>query len=126
SSTRILFVDDEPNLLNGLQRLLRPMREQWEMYFATNGREAMELMQDTPCEVVVTDLFMPEQEGLETIMALRLKHPDTKIVAISGGGYQSKFVRVLDIATKLGANSTLQKPFSSQQMIHVLQEVIHV
>jgi CheY-like chemotaxis protein len=76
--------------------------------------------------VVVTDLFMPEQEGLETIMALRRKYPDTKIVAISGGGYQGQFIRALDIASKLGANFTLQKPFSSQQMIHVLQEVIHV
>jgi YesN/AraC family two-component response regulator len=75
---------------------------------------------------VVTDLFMPEQEGLETIMALRRKHPNTKIVAISGGGYQGTFIRALDIAMRLGANSTLQKPFSSQQMIHVLQEVIHV
>ncbi len=124
--TRILFVDDEPNLLHGLQRLLRPMREQWDMYFASNGREAMQLMQETPCEVIVTDLFMPEQEGLETIMALRRTHPETKIVAISGGGYQGKFMRALDIAAKLGANSTLQKPFGSQQMIHVLQEVMHV
>jgi YesN/AraC family two-component response regulator len=124
--SRILFVDDEPNLLHGLQRLLRPMREQWDIYYATNGREAMELMQKTPCEVVVTDLFMPEQEGLETIMALRRQHPHTKIVAISGGGYQSQFIRALDIATKLGANSTLQKPFSSQQMMDVLQEVMHV
>jgi len=123
--TRILFVDDEPNLLHGLQRQLRPMREQWDLYFAANGREAMELMQTTPCEVVVTDLFMPEQEGLETIMELRRKHPDTKIVAISGGGYQGTFMRALDIATKLGADVSLQKPFSSQQMIHVLQEVIH-
>ena len=124
--TRILFVDDEPNLLCGLQRQLHPLREQWDMYFATNGREAMELMQMTPCEVVVTDLFMPEQEGLETIMALRRQHPNTKIVAISGGGYQGQFIHALDMASKLGANSTLQKPFSSQQMIHVLLEVLHV
>lgn len=124
--TRILFVDDEPNLLNGLQRLLRPMRQQWEMHFALNGREAMQLMEQTPCDVVVTDLFMPEQEGLETIMALRQTHPATKIIAISGGGYQGKFIRVLDIATKLGADYTLQKPFSSQEMIQALQEVTHV
>jgi YesN/AraC family two-component response regulator len=123
---RILFVDDEPNLLHGLQRLLRPMREQWDMYFVANGREAMALMQQTPCEVVVTDLFMPEQEGLETIMALRRQHPDTKIVAISGGGDQGKFTRTLDIAAKLGAHSTLQKPFSSKQMIRTLHEVMHV
>lgn len=121
--TRILFVDDEPNLLQGLQRQLRPMRQQWEMHFAFNGREAMQLMEQTPCDVVVTDLFMPEQEGLETIMALRQTHPGTKIVAISGGGYHGTFMRVLDIATKLGADYTLQKPFSSQQIIDVLQEV---
>ncbi len=124
--TRILFVDDEPNLLHGLQRILRPMRQQWEMHFAVNGREAMQLMEQTPCDVVVTDLFMPEQEGLETIIALRQTYPGTKIVAISGGGYQGKLVPVLDIATKLGANYTLKKPFSSQQIIHVLQEVTHI
>jgi YesN/AraC family two-component response regulator len=123
---RILFVDDEPNLLSGLQWLLRPMREQWDMYFVSNGREALQLMQETPCEIVVTDLFMPEQEGLETIIALRRTHPEIKIVAISGGGYQGKFIRALDIAIQLGANCVLQKPFSSQQMIHVLQEVMHV
>lgn len=124
--TRILFVDDEPNLLYGLQRQLRHMREQWELYFAANGREAMEVMQKTPCDVVVTDLFMPEKEGLETIMTLRHQHPDTKIVAMSGGGDQGKFVRALDIAAKLGANVTLQKPFSPQQIIYALQEVMHV
>ncbi len=124
--TRILFVDDEPNLLQGLQRQLRPMRQQWEMHFAFNGREAMKLMEQTPCDVVVTDLFMPEQEGLETIMALRQTHPDTKIIAISGGGYHSTFMHALDIAAKLGADYTLQKPFSSQQIIDVLQEVTHI
>ena len=101
---RILFVDDEPNLLDSIQRQLRPMRDQWDLYFAANGRQAMELMQSTPCEVVVTDLFMPEQEGIETIMALRRQHPDTKVVAMSGGGYQSNFVGALDVAAKLGAH----------------------
>ena len=123
---RILFVDDEQNLLDSIQRQLRPMREQWEMYFAENGRQAMELMQTTPCEVVVTDLFMPEQEGIETIIALRRQHPDTKVVAMSGGGYQSKFIGALDVAAKLGAHATMQKPFSSRQMIEVLQEALHV
>ena len=123
---RILFVDDEPNLLDSIQRQLRPMRDQWDLYFAENGRQAMELMRSTPCEVVVTDLFMPEQEGIETIMALRRQHPDTKVVAMSGGGYQSKFTGALDVAAKLGAHATMQKPFSSQQMIDVVQEALHV
>ena len=74
---RILFVDDEPNLLHGLQRMLRPMRQEWDMEFATNGREALKMVKQEPCDVVVTDIFMPEKEGLETIMELRRDHPTT-------------------------------------------------
>ena len=120
---QILFVDDEPNLLNGLQRMFRPMRQEWDMHFATNGNEALQVLTETPCDVVVTDIFMPEKEGLETIMEMRRDYPDTKIIAISGGGQKGRLVRALDIAEKLGAHCTLQKPFSSQQMITALHEV---
>ena len=121
---RILFVDDEPNLLQGLQRMLRPLRSEWEMRFATNGREALQALTAEPCDVVVTDIFMPEKEGLETIMELRRDFPTTKIIAISGGGQKGRLVRALDIAEKLGADVTLQKPFSSQQMITAVRGVI--
>ena len=121
---RILFVDDEPNLLQGLQRMLRPMRSEWDMRFATNGREALQSLTTEPCDVVVTDIFMPEKEGLETIMEVRRDFPTTKIIAISGGGQKGRLVRALDIAEKLGAHDTLQKPFSSQQMITAVRGVI--
>ena len=121
---RILFVDDEPNLLHGLQRSLRPMQQEWDMEFAANGREALERLDQEHCDVVVTDIFMPEKEGRETIMELRRVHPDTKIIAISGGGQKGRLLRALDIATKLGAHRTLQKPFSSQQMITTLRGVM--
>ncbi len=121
---RILFVDDEPNLLQGLQRMLRPMRQEWDMHFAENGREALRFLTHTPCDVVVTDIFMPEKEGLETIMELRRRFPTTKIVAISGGGRTGQLLHTLDIAEKLGAHCTLHKPFDSQQMITAVREVI--
>ena len=123
---RILFVDDEPNLLLGLQRMLRPMRQEWDMRFAANGREALKTLNAEPCDVVVTDIFMPEKEGLETIMELRRDFPSTKIIAISGGGQKGRLLRALDIAEKLGAHVTLQKPFSSQQMITAVREVMQV
>ena len=66
---------------------------------------------------------MPEKEGLETIMEMRRDFPATKIIAISGGGQKGRLVRALDIAEKLGADCTLQKPFSSQEMITALHEV---
>jgi CheY-like chemotaxis protein len=121
---RILFVDDEPNLRHGLQRMLRPMRPEWDMTFATNGREALQILNQEHCDVVVTDIFMPEKEGLETIMELRRDHPTTKIIAISGGGQKGRLLRALDIATKLGAHCTLQKPFDSEQMITALRGVM--
>ena len=121
---RILFVDDEPNLLHGLQRSLRPMRQEWDMEFATNGREALEVVNQEPCDVVVTDIFMPEKEGLETIMELRRDHPDTKIIAISGGGQKGRLLPALHIATKLGAHRTLQKPFDSEEMITAVRGVM--
>ena len=121
---RILFVDDEINLLQGLRRTLRPMQREWDMAFAENGHEALRLLACTPYDVVVTDIFMPEKEGLETIMELRRTFPTTKIVAISGGGRQGNRLNALDIAEKLGAHSTLQKPFSYEQMISALHEVM--
>lgn len=121
---RILFVDDEPNLLHGLQRMLRPMRQEWDIEFATNGREALARLNQEPCDVVVTDIFMPEKEGLETIMELRRDYPATKIIAMSGGGQKGRLLRALDIATKLGAHCTLQKPFDSEQMITALHGVL--
>jgi YesN/AraC family two-component response regulator len=123
---RILFVDDEPNLLQGLQRTLRPMRQEWDMAFAENGREALQLLALTPYDVVVTDIFMPEKEGLETIMELRRTFPTTKIVAISGGGRQGNLFNALQVAEKLGAHSTLQKPFNAAQIISAVHEALQV
>jgi CheY-like chemotaxis protein len=100
------------------------MRQEWDIEFATNGREALERLNQEHCDVVVTDIFMPEKEGLETIMELRREHPSTKIIAISGGGQKGRLLRALDIATKLGAHGTLQKPFDSEQMITALRGVL--
>ena len=121
---RILFVDDESNLLQGLQRRLRSMRQEWDMTFAANGNEALQSLSKTPCDVVVTDIFMPEKEGLETIMEMHRNFPATKIIAMSGGGRKGKLMQALDIAEKLGAHRILQKPFSTQQLIAAVQQVM--
>ncbi|MEK7722895.1 MAG: response regulator, partial [Acidobacteriota bacterium] len=55
----ILFVDDEPNILDGLQRMLRPMRHEWQMFFANSGREALHLLDETSIDVVISDMKMP-------------------------------------------------------------------
>jgi len=60
---RILFVDDEPMILNGLQRTLRKMRHEWEMMFVSSATEALQILDANPMDVVVTDLKMPEMDG---------------------------------------------------------------
>ena len=63
-SKRILFVDDETNILDGLRRMLRPLRQEWEMRFASSGEEALRLLEQEPCDVLVTDMRMPGMSGV--------------------------------------------------------------
>ncbi len=120
---RILFVDDEPNVRQGLRRMLHPWSDTWDIAFAANGEEALDLMQCLPFDVVITDILMPEKDGLETIQELRRHYPDVKIVAVSGGGQRGNLY-FLDIAKKLGAHCTLQKPFTPSELIKTIQELL--
>src|SRR5215475_7628308 len=120
---RILFVDDDPNLVEGLSRALHPLAHEWEVIFATNGDEALKCLQDAPCEVVITDLLMPERDGLEVTRILRRSWPAVKIVAMSGGGRWGT-THLFKVATKLGAHGILPKPFRPQQLIEVVQRAL--
>ena len=64
---RILFVDDEAKVLEGLERMLRPRRREWEMVFATSGAEALRLLEASPFDVIVTDMRMPEMDGAQLL-----------------------------------------------------------
>jgi HD-like signal output (HDOD) protein/ActR/RegA family two-component response regulator len=80
----ILFVDDEPNILEGLQRMLRPMRSEWDMRFAESGRSALDSMADQPCDVVVTDMRMPGMDGSQLLTEVRRLYPGTVRIVLSG------------------------------------------
>ena len=71
SETRILFVDDEPMVLKGLQRTLRKMRIEWEMTFTSSAREALGILDQRPIDVIVSDLKMPEMDGIELSRQIR-------------------------------------------------------
>ena len=81
---RILFVDDEPRLLEGLKRLLRPMRQKWEMEFKGSGIEALACMDHTSFDVVVSDVRMPGMNGVELLTAIKEQHPQTVRLLLSG------------------------------------------
>jgi len=81
---RILFVDDESLVLQGLQRMLRPMRAEWEMVFVESGAKALELMEQAPFDVVVSDMRMPGMNGAELLAEVLKRFPKTVRLVLSG------------------------------------------
>lgn len=90
---RILFVDDEPNILQGLRRMLRPMRNEWETHFAGGADEALEIMAEGGFDVVVTDMRMPGKDGAALLAAVRERHPETARIILSGHAEQEMAIR---------------------------------
>lgn len=90
---RILFVDDEPNILQGLKRMLRPMRNEWDTHFAGGADEALEIMEGGGFDVVVTDMRMPGKDGAALLEAVRDRHPETARIILSGHAEQEMAIR---------------------------------
>jgi len=81
---RILFVDDDRMLLEGLRRMLRSMREEWDMAFANSPQEALELLSKESRDVIISDIRMPGMTGVELLEQVREKHPQTVRIVLSG------------------------------------------
>jgi DNA-binding response OmpR family regulator len=118
---RVLIIDDDEQLRALLYEILD--REGFEVVEATNGAEGLKLYRSQPADLVITDLIMPEKEGVETIMELRHEFPNVRVVAISGGG-RSGGRDYLPIAAQLGARRTLAKPFSRQEILDAVRDVL--
>lgn len=117
----ILVVDDEAEVRQLIQDLLT--REGHDLIFAENGRQALERARNRPLDLVITDLIMPEMEGLETIRGLRREHKNLKIIAISGGG-RTDPNDYLRTARVFGACKTLQKPFMVAEFLGTVRDVL--
>lgn len=111
--TRIVLIDDDPHFRLMLAETLRALGH--DVREAENGAQGLEAVRADPPEVVVTDIIMPEIEGIETIFTLRRSHPEVRIVAISGGGRISAEEH-LHMAQSLGACAVLAKPFSAEEI----------
>lgn len=118
---RILIIDDEPATLDLLERVLE--LEGYEAVLASNGQEGVEKFQESPCDLVVTDMVMPGKDGLQTILDLRLESPDLPVVAISGDGTIPK-ERYLTVASYLEGVVTLAKPFTMQDFTAVVKRLL--
>jgi CheY-like chemotaxis protein len=116
---KILIVDDEVLIREGLKITLE--LEGYLVEIAEDGREAVKIIESFRPDVIVTDIIMPEKDGIEVIINLRRTNRDIKIIAISGGGRISAKDH-LRIASKLGANNILTKPFSAKELIAEIEK----
>lgn len=104
----ILIIDDDPSVRRSLRRILETRRH--EVREADNGASALD-QASAEVDLVITDIYMPEMDGIEFTIRYRGLYPDTPIIAISGGGYASKEF-VLEDAGLIGASLTLSKPLT--------------
>lgn len=120
SRTRILVVDDNEDMRLTMKLLLE--QEGYEVELAANGREAIEVQRARPSRVLVTDLYMPDADGFETIERFRKEFPEIRIIAMSGGG-SSPGLRTdhLPVASEIGAHATLRKPFPIEKLLEALR-----
>jgi DNA-binding response OmpR family regulator len=116
-------IDDDPQIREMLGQLLE--RAEYEVLVAPDGKVALKLHQANPARLIITDIVMPEKEGLETIMEFRRNFPTVKIIAISGGGRIGP-TEYLHSAKLLGAHRTLSKPFEVQALLDAIRELLSI
>jgi CheY-like chemotaxis protein len=119
--TTVLVIDDDDNLRSVLRLILENLG--CAVLEARNGKEGLILFRSAGADVVITDLIMPEKEGLETIRELRKGYPGLKIIAISGGEQQHARDN-LKMAKFLGANAVLAKPFSADDLAKLIGSLL--
>lgn len=120
---RILLVDDNAELLHMQDLVLTDAGH--EVVTASNGSEALRIAGLSTFGLVITDVLMPEMDGLEIIMVLRKRAPGLKIIAVTGGGKMNAS-NYLDFAKSLGAARTLTKPVTGRQLLQTVNSVLGV
>ena len=112
---RVLFVDDEPNVLRGLQRMLRSMRKEWDMQFANSGQEALDLLSEQMFDVVVSDMRMPGMDGGELLGKVMRRFPQTVRIILSGHSDETLVLRSIKYTHQF-----LAKPCDPETLKHTI------
>ena len=118
--TTILIIDDDEDMRQTLRLVLE--KEGYRLLTASNGKEAEEVCRTDRPGLVITDIIMPDKDGLETITELRKSYPEVRIIAISGGGRRVNR-DYLPTAQAFGADLVLYKPFRPQDVMDAIDEV---
>jgi CheY-like chemotaxis protein len=113
----VLVIDDDAGIRRMIVRILAAAGH--EVSEAADGQEGLQRLREHRHEIVITDIVMPEQEGIETIRRIRAVAPQTRIIAISGGGSTGTGM-YLKLAKRTGADITLAKPFRARELLALL------
>ena len=116
----ILVIDDEEDIRLLLQRVLEG--DGHEVEVACNGKDAMRRQREKPAEVIITDIVMPEQEGIETLIELRREFPNVKVIVMSGGGRYGSG-SYLNMAQNPGAHRVFIKPLDLDEVLVAVREL---
>jgi DNA-binding response OmpR family regulator len=116
---RILIIDDDAGIRISLEHALKSVGH--EVLLATNGKDGVRQYRQTPTDLIILDLFMPDQDGFETITVLRRDFPHVPIIVMSGNDASGA---LLSIARQLGAAGILAKPFDAETLLVMIKKVL--
>ena len=121
AAEEVLVVEDDESVRDALSIMLE--RAGYTVTQAANGLVAAALIEDWEPRLVITDIFMPDGDGIETLNLVRRRWPETPVIAISGG---SPMLRLdyLQVAADMGANATVQKPFVAEEFLATVRKVL--
>jgi CheY-like chemotaxis protein len=120
---RILVIDDDELIRDMLSQVIQQAGHR--VLLAENGRVGLGVLEQSPVDLVVLDIFMPDMEGFETMRAIRERHDNIKIIAISGGARDIDHTIFLEDAELLGADASLPKPFPNSALTGLIENLIH-
>jgi DNA-binding NtrC family response regulator len=115
----ILFVDDEPRVLSGLRRMLRPNRNRWDMEFVEGGVAAVETLRTDHVDVLVSDYRMPEMDGAQLLEYVLAHFPATARVILSGQTHEDNLPRIMELAQEF-----IHKPSTPEQIVAVVERLL--
>jgi DNA-binding NtrC family response regulator len=118
---RILVIDDQDSIRRVVRRALE--QDGHEVFDASDGELGMEILESNSFDVVITDIFMPGQDGIVTLRQIRKRFPAVKVIVISGGD-ASGLMDLRQDAELLGAVKSLQKPFNAREIMDVVRSVL--
>lgn len=116
---RVLLIDDEAMV----RKIVRKMLEKGghDVVDVENGRAGLELLEKSPFDLILTDIIMPEVEGIEVLTTITKRFPSSRVLAMSGGGRTGN-IDFLQVAGNLGASATLQKPFTYDALLNAIEQ----